>query len=158
MRSHSASAALRRLLHLGCCAGIVLEQEPEDIEAYSHATVAETPGVHSARHGQLACLGGETAAALRPGRQQMLAAMEQARRYADEHGVVHIAASDGRNSCAADIIEGITKERVLVDLAAATARQTYGKSACTVTIDGVPIVRFAERRKVCCRRVGSDRS
>ena len=54
---------------------------------------------------------------LSPGRRTLYAAVEQARRYADEQHVSHIAASDGRYLYAADVGKGGLNDRVLVDLA-----------------------------------------
>lgn len=54
---------------------------------------------------------------LSPGRHTLYAALEQARRYADEQHVPRIAASDGRYLYAADIKAGGLEDRVLVDLA-----------------------------------------
>lgn len=50
------------------------------------------------------------------GRHTLYAALEQARRYADEQHVSRIAASDGRYLYAADIKGGGIDDRVLVDL------------------------------------------
>lgn len=57
---------------------------------------------------------------LAPGRRTLYAALEQARRYADEQHVSRIAASDGRYLYAADIKGGGLDDRVLVDLALGT--------------------------------------
>ncbi|MDE3037802.1 MAG: hypothetical protein KGJ21_05075, partial [Pseudomonadota bacterium] len=53
---------------------------------------------------------------LSPGRRALEAAVQQARRYADEQRVLRIAASDGRYFYAADIDGGGLKDRLLVDL------------------------------------------
>lgn len=59
--------------------------------------------------------------ALAPGRQKMLDAMAQARRYADQQRVSRIAASDGRFLYAVDIEQGAPRDRVLVDLSSLEA-------------------------------------
>ncbi len=51
-----------------------------------------------------------------PGRQALEAALQQARRYADEQKVPCIAASDGRFFYAANIEHGVLKDRALLDL------------------------------------------
>jgi hypothetical protein len=60
---------------------------------------------------------------LSSGRRTLHAALEQARRYADEQHVPRIAASDGRYLYAADIKGGGLDDRVFVDLADHTPRR-----------------------------------
>jgi len=55
-----------------------------------------------------------------PGRRTLYAALEQARRYADEQHVLRIAVGDGRYLYAADIRSGGLDDRVLADLAHST--------------------------------------
>jgi hypothetical protein len=52
-----------------------------------------------------------------PGRQRLVGALDQARKYADQQRVPCIAASDGRFLYARDIEAGAEKDRVLLDLA-----------------------------------------
>ncbi len=70
---------------------------------------------------------------LLPGRSAMQAALEQARRYADQQTVKCIAVSDGRMFYAADVENGGVKHRLYVDLSGDTP------SACLwwVSVHGI---------------------
>ena len=70
---------------------------------------------------------------LRPGKQSLAAALQQARRYADAQRITRVAVTDGCIFYAADIINGGLQHRVLVNL----AHESPPESLWWVSVHGV---------------------